>query len=193
MKKLILPLLTVLLLVAALSSCHKSDFKTELKTIDSLKTTVERSEKTLNSIVPDEVNGITSKILADLDSAEMTLEKNKLTITREDAVFFGRYKALTSSVESFNALYNKLKTELSKTKEQLSNLKTDLANGTIEEDKASSYIKAEKNSVTTLNDAVAHLDSIVKNLREKSRPYQDNFAERMAGITKGKEKPKKKK
>ncbi len=186
MRKIILPLIAILIGSASFTACNKVDNTADVKTVDSLLILVDKSELLFKAINPTEVGAIIELVASDLDTVKAICEKKKIELEKEDAQFFGKYKALASAVKKFSPRYSGLKEELVLSKKQLNTLKSDIDNNLVDAEKKAIYLAEEKKAVGQMVQAIEALHGGVVYLKENVVAYRPEYNEKFKKISSGK-------
>lgn len=134
-----IPLL-ILAVAMAFGSCQNSgDHSDKVETLDSLYTEVEAAEEVLKNIPHDTAVKTIEKIKKDLTFVQDTYEGD---MRMDIAVTLSDYRATSRIIKHYGDRHGRLKSEVERTKMQLTNLKKALESGATE-DKEGNKITAE--------------------------------------------------
>lgn len=125
-------------------SCNRTNFSAEISTVDSLSAEANKYLTQLNSIDSSSVMLLAPIISEDLNWTKDSLTKEDL---KNSSIFLSKLKTGKKLVARFPYEYSRLKLELTKSLDQLSDLKTDLTNTSIEREEATKYINDEKSAL----------------------------------------------
>ena len=148
MKKLIF---TILIASLGFASCNNNKYKKEISKIDSLYIIIDSIEKTLSTIDTVNIRNIYKEYSENINEIKENFNDKK-----EDSVWsvitnYGVIKTpLKNYVNDFRGYYNEIKFS----KKQLDDLKADIKDGNIKEEKISDYTKNETEAVIKLKELV---------------------------------------
>lgn len=146
MKKtfLILLIISSFVFYFANLSCNRTNFGTEISIVDSLSAEANKFLTQLNALDSSEVMLLAPIISEDLEWTKDSLTKEDL---KNSSIFLSKLKTGKKLVARFPYEYSRLKLELQKSLDQLSDLKSDLSNSSIEREEATKYINDEKSAL----------------------------------------------
>lgn len=151
--------LLALPLLFLLTQCNTfTSYKAEVSTVDSLLTEVKKMEERFNNLDFTTISTVKETVFLELDSVTNICKNNDVALTKEEAIFFGRYKGITKPVKKVDKDRGMLIHELEFTQKQLGNLKTDLDKKALSKEEAAKFIADEKMAVKTLEKSISNLE-----------------------------------
>lgn len=148
------------------SSCNRTDYSEQISQIDSLYNQISHYSFQIDSIDSNAVIELTPIIQEDLLWISDSLSKELLP---KSSLFLYRVRTGNKLLQNFPQEYHTLKKEFIYSLKQLSDLKKDLKNNSIEKVDASKYINDEKLAIKVLE---SHLNKMIKKL-ETMKDYPE--------------------
>lgn len=157
-------------LLLSFFSCRNVSIDKELRLIDSLEVVIVDAEKQLGQIDINALAEAKKVISADLDVLK---EYYADSLELELVKFLDGYNQINRSLRKYLQANSYLSSEIDYSKEQLTNLRTDLSKNILSVDSFNVYIKVEaiaiKELATTINGKVSSIPGLISRY-EESKP-----------------------
>jgi predicted RNA-binding protein with EMAP domain len=163
----ILPFCLLSLSIILTPSCNFTSFKKEIKSCDSLIVILDSTEAIFAGIDSAKYIAIHHEVKERIQAIENHYRAINDTMPKKQAFMLSDYRMVFKGVKRFNQHYQQHKAEIKYTKNQLTNLKTDLQNKAITKPLATRFLVEEARTVSELSLAVKSFDVQNKSTYEK--------------------------
>lgn len=149
MKKI---LLSLIIISSIFTSCNSNKHQKEISALDSLQILLNEAEKQLTSTDTAKVRTIKAEMQKNIDFITLNY---KDTFSMSLATMLSEYAFPKKKVyRNFIGNYTKLMKDIEFTRTQLNNLKQDLENNKVPNDKVQQYFITEQNAVLTISQTI---------------------------------------
>ncbi|UKN03436.1 hypothetical protein K6119_07895 [Paracrocinitomix mangrovi] len=184
--KNLLTLLSVGLLVLATSCSPSSKYKAELSEIDSCMTVLTDIQEMYDGIEFDSLQMMVDHVLA--NEADIQEYYHPDTVSLEIGTRMNECKGIRKSLKDLEVKRTKYADEIAELTKQFSDLKDDIENGRLAEEKVKEYLATEKDDLNVLNQTVSDfytlqdrqklyyysatpiIDSLIAKLKSEAQP-----------------------
>lgn len=155
------------LLFSTLAFACSNSNENEVAKVSGLEEILLNTEEVLNSVDTSETFALYREVKHNLKFIQNNYSD---TMQKDDAFTLGDYNANRKALYFFVENYNKFNNEIELSKNQLNNLKTDLANNTINIDDFPNYFETEQQIIIELNNqvstAVNGINTVISNYKD---------------------------
>lgn len=163
--------------IVSMTSCSPADkYEAELAEIDSCMTVLDSIELTVNGIDFDSLIYMVDKVKANEDSIAKYYKPDTLSL--EVGIRMNECKGIRKSLKNLEFKEQEYMTEVEALRTQFTNLRTDIENGVLEEEKVKGYLEEEKAALNVLNLTVSDfytLQELEKAYFYHSVPFVDDL------------------
>lgn len=125
-------------------------------------------EEVYNDINFEELIRVGETATEQMDSIKRMLKENGTTLSKEDAIFLGRYRSVSKPFRKLTENRNKIEFDLSLSKKQLDDLLKDINNKSIPRDSVMLFLDTEE-------EAVLVAQKNIEDLKESKRSVEEEF------------------
>ncbi|MCB9224425.1 MAG: hypothetical protein R2780_06165 [Crocinitomicaceae bacterium] len=147
--KLFFPALLALVLSLFSACSPSSKYKAEIAQIDSCLTMLDSLEEVFNGIEFDSLTLMVNHVKANEDSIHKYYYPD--TLSREIGMRMTECKGIRKQLQNREVQKETFTNEFPATRKQLNNLKSDITNGVLSEEKVKQYVEVEVNAFNDLN------------------------------------------
>jgi hypothetical protein len=148
-------------------SCQRSEFTSEIKTIDSLIAVLDSAEAIFADIDTTGFRNLGQTFTENMSYVEQHYKKNNDTIPRDVALLMANYRDIKKPAKGFLSNHSKIKGELEYSKQQLRDLKHDLENNLLERNFVDRMVNQEKEAIDKVKGDVSTIKMSEKYTNEK--------------------------
>lgn len=164
-------------LILTVASCNPSDkYKAEIAEIDSCLSVLDSVESLYNGINFDSLKLMVAHVLDNEDSIQLYYHPDTLSL--DIGTRMNECKGIRKSLKNLDAKQDDFAIEISAIRTQLANLKVDIENGVLAEEKMKGYIEQEKMDLNVLNLSLTdfyNLQELQKRYYYYSVPFIDEL------------------
>ena len=181
---LLVPVLALVVIAGLLQSgCRAfTSYRDERATVDSLQQVVKQLDRQFGEIDFTTVEAIRGTVTMELDSVLTLCKTHDTYLTKEEGVFFGRYRDIMAPVRKAGTDRESLQREIDLAKKQLADLKTDLDNKALSKEQAQLYINQELLAVKSLQMSLNKFASGSEHLISRFREMRKEVNERIQAL-----------
>jgi len=165
-------IITLFILIIGLSfgytSCTLHDNSIEINRVDSLLVIAEQLNQNILKIDMEDVEGKMRIVNSDFKFVQDSLPSE---LFLKSTLFLGQLKKMKKMSDVFICSYASLKKETQYSLDQLHDLKKDLENGSLIQDKIQKYIQDESNALGNIE---KHYSELINNLDVLNHQYLEN-------------------
>ncbi|MBD3638256.1 MAG: hypothetical protein HUJ25_12965 [Crocinitomicaceae bacterium] len=165
--KLIVATVTVILMLSFIGCSPSKKYKTEIEEIDSSLAVLNEIEADLNGIEFDSLQMMVDHVLRNEDSLKKYYHPDTLSL--EIGKRMNECKGIRKSLKNLDSKEMTYRNEVEALKTQFTNLKTDIENGVLGEEKIKEALAEEKEALRKLN--LSFHDFYILQEREKKYYY----------------------
>lgn len=159
LRKINLLVIALIALTTILPSCKRTKYAKEIVSLDSLQTTLVKTDSALKSIDAAKTNAYYLEAKNNLAYIQNNF---KDTMEREMAMFLSDYHSILKSLEMFNKERDKYIKELDYSRKQIENLIHDLQKNAVEKTKITEYCTIETKFANELISSVNYVVNLAK-------------------------------
>lgn len=163
--------------LSVMTSCDPaSKYAAEIEEIDSCLAVLDSVEEKYNGIEFDSLEYMVQKVIGNEDSIRKYY--NPDTLSLQVGIRMNECKGIRKTLKGSDAKRISYKNEIDALRQQFENLKSDIENGVLQEDKIAQYIDDEKKALDVLNLTVTEfykLQELEKRYFYQSVPFVDSL------------------
>lgn len=151
------------------SACNLfTSYSDEAAQCKALINTRDSIQSVYNSIDFDAIEHIGKTVETEIDSIKQLIDSKNFALSKEDAMFLGRYKSVSKPYRKLQKTRNQIEFDLRLSKKQLSDLKQDIDNKKIEKEALSTHLNSE-------SEAIQIIKSNIDNFLKSTQSVSDEF------------------
>lgn len=162
-----------------------TSYKEETTKCENLLATRDSLEEVYNEIDFEELIKIGEAATEQMDSIKHMLNSNGTTLSKEDAIFLGRYRSVSKPYRKLAENRQKIEFDLRLSKKQLEDLLKDISNKSVPKDSVMLFLDSETEAVLIVQSNIEELKRSKSSVEEEFNKDQDEI-KRIFKVVEGK-------
>lgn len=168
MKSLTKYLSIALISIGAFACTLFTSYSEEAAQCNALINTRDSIQKVYDAIDFTAIETIGKIVESEMDSIKKLIAVNEYALSKEDAMFLGRYKSVSKPYRKLDKTRNQIEFDLRLSKKQLDDLKLDIDNKKIEKELLSTHLKTEGEALEII---ISNIDNFLQSKQSVTEEF----------------------